>query len=76
MNVDFYSRIIENLKQKLSFQDFKLNRYCVAGRHRSATTKIAGLKTSKYSEYYLAIVHLLMEKHLRTFLVTLYKQKK
>ena len=34
----------------MSFQKFKTNSYCVGGRHRSATTKICGDKTTKCSK--------------------------
>ena len=34
----------------MSFQKFKSDSYCVGGRHRSATKKISGDKTSKGSK--------------------------
>ena len=34
----------------MGFQKFKSDSYCVGGRHRSATTKIYGIITSKVSK--------------------------
>ena len=34
----------------MSFQNFKSDRFCVGGRHRSATKNISGVLTSKGSK--------------------------
>ena len=50
----------------MSFQKFKIDSYCVGGRHRSATTKNYGDKTSKGSKVQIGYCSICNRKNTMT----------